>query len=406
MSFSQSVKEELCSVITDRDKEYACLYGMLLFCRRFSAEEIQFQTENRLAADMFSRLSDKIIGRSGTVAINETKKKNGSSLYSLTVPAEPDREELIFRFRISSSKLIHRIQEDIIDNNNVFAFLAGAFISCGSVTEPIKEYHLEFAVPFEELCTDLKKLLERLGIMSKYVERKGLYVLYFKGSEDIEDMLTLMGATKSSIELMNVKILKDVRNKANRIANCDAANIERTLKASEKQIEDIEYIMNTEGFESLTPELRNMAELRLENPDVSLKELGEMLDKPVGRSGANHRLKKLMEIADQIREDRAKRYIVDMGGKICGSCVYTGNTSGTGNHTENQLLFVVRTNGPRGIEKKLSNVGSASVYPASEAEEHFYMFDITEKMDIPAEDGYYIAEIICPAPFGDNIMGH
>ncbi|MEE0274228.1 MAG: DNA-binding protein WhiA, partial [Oscillospiraceae bacterium] len=223
-----------------------------------------------------------------------------------TVPAEPDREELIFRFRISSSKLIHRIQEDIIDNNNVFAFLAGAFISCGSVTEPIKEYHLEFAVPFEELCTDLKKLLERLGIMSKYVERKGLYVLYFKGSEDIEDMLTLMGATKSSIELMNVKILKDVRNKANRIANCDAANIERTLKASEKQIEDIEYIMNTEGFESLTPELRNMAELRLENPDVSLKELGEMLDKPVGRSGANHRLKKLMEIADQIREDRSR----------------------------------------------------------------------------------------------------
>ena len=306
MSFSQSVKEELCSVITDRDKEYACLYGMLLFCRRFSAEEIQFQTENRLAADMFSRLSDKIIGRSGTVAINETKKKNGSSLYSLTVPAEPDREELIFRFRISSSKLIHRIQEDIKDNNNVFAFLAGAFISCGSVTEPIKEYHLEFAVPFEELCTDLKNLLERLGIMSKYVERKGLYVLYFKGSEDIEDMLTLMGATKSSIELMNVKILKDVRNKANRIANCDAANIERTLKASEKQIEDIEYIMNTEGLESLTPELRNMAELRLENPDVSLKELGEMLDKPVGRSGANHRLKKLMEIADQIREDRSK----------------------------------------------------------------------------------------------------
>ena len=306
MSFSQSVKEELCSVITDRDKEYACLYGMLLFCRRFSAEEIQFQTENRLAADMFSRLSDKIIGRSGTVAINETKKKNGSSLYSLTVPAEPDREELIFRFRISSSKLIHRIQEDIIDNNNVFAFLAGAFISCGSVTEPIKEYHLEFAVPFEELCTDLKNLLERLGIMSKYVERKGLYVLYFKGSEDIEDMLTLMGATKSSIELMNVKILKDVRNKANRIANCDAANIERPLKASETQKEDIEYIMNTEGLESLTPELRNMAELRLENPDVSLKELGEMLDKPVGRSGANHRLKKLMEIAEQIREDRSK----------------------------------------------------------------------------------------------------
>ncbi len=304
MSFSQDVKEELCSVITDRDKEYACLYGMLLFCRRFGADEILFQTENKLAADMFLRLSDKVIGRKNIVEAAESPKKNGVILYSLRIAEERDREEIIFRFRISSRTLIHRIQEDIIDNNNVFAFIAGAFLSCGSITEPLKEYHLEFAVPFEELCADLKNVLERLGINSKYVERKGLYVLYFKGSEDIEDMLTLMGATHCSIELMNVKILKDVRNKANRIANCDAANIERTLKASEKQIEDILYIIDAGAFDDLTPELRNMAELRVENPDVSLKELGEMLDKPVGRSGANHRLQKLMQIAQQLREER------------------------------------------------------------------------------------------------------
>ena len=306
MSFSQNVKEELCSVITDRDKEYACLYGMLLFCRHFGADEILFQTENKLAADMFKKLSDKVIGRKDMISVTETPKKNGTVLYSLFVSEESDREEIIFRYRISSRSLIHRIQTDVIHNNNVFAFLAGAFLSCGSMTEPIKEYHLEFAVPFEELCTDLRDLIEGLGITAKYVERKGVYVLYFKGSEDIEDMLTLMGATHSSIELMNVKILKDVRNKANRIANCDAANIERTLKASEKQIADIEYIMNTDGLESLSPELRNMAELRLENPDVSLKELGEMLDKPVGRSGANHRLKKLMEIAESIRDSRER----------------------------------------------------------------------------------------------------
>ncbi len=299
MSFSQNVKEELCSVITDRDKEYACLYGMLLFCRHFGADEILFQTENKLAADMFKKLSDKVIGRKDMISVTETPKKNGAVLYSLFVSEESDREEIIFRYRISSRSLIHRIQTDVIHNNNVFAFLAGAFLSCGSMTEPIKEYHLEFAVPFEELCTDLRDLIEGLGITAKYVERKGVYVLYFKGSEDI-------GATHSSIELMNVKILKDVRNKANRIANCDAANIERTLKASEKQIADIEYIMNTDGLESLSPELRNMAELRLENPDVSLKELGEMLDKPVGRSGANHRLKKLMEIAESIRDRRER----------------------------------------------------------------------------------------------------
>lgn len=307
MSFSQNVKEELCTVITDRDKEYAFLYGMLLFCRRFSAEEILFQTENKLTAEMFEKLARRVIGGNDIVSLTRTPKKNGAVLYSLTVPRESDREEIIFRYRISSRALIHRIQRDVLHNNNVFAFLGGAFISCGSITEPIKEYHLEFSVPYEELCADLKALIEGLGISCKYTRRKGQYVLYFKGSEDIEDMLTLMGATRSSIELMNVKILKDVRNKANRIANCDAANIERTLKASEKQIEDIEYIMRTEGFDSLTPELRNMAEIRLENPDVSLKELGEMLDKPVGRSGANHRLKRLMEIAEEIRERRREK---------------------------------------------------------------------------------------------------
>ena len=305
MSFSQDVKEELCSVITDRDREFACLYGMLLFCRHFDAEKIVFKTENKLAADMFVRLSDKIIGHKNSVEVSELQKKNGN-LYSLCIPEESDREEIIFRFRISSRTLIHRIQRENIHNNSIFAFLAGAFLSCGSMTEPLKEYHLEFAVPFEELCSDLKELLEDLGIESKYVERKGVYVLYFKGSESIEDMLTLMGATKSSIELMNVKILKDIRNKANRIVNCDNANIERTLKASEKQIADIEYIISTTGLDDLTPELRNMAEVRLENPDASLKEICEMLDKPVGRSGANHRLKKLSEIADSIREDRGE----------------------------------------------------------------------------------------------------
>ncbi|MBQ5311934.1 MAG: DNA-binding protein WhiA [Oscillospiraceae bacterium] len=301
MSFSQDIKEELCQGINDRDKEYGCLYGMLLFCRRFDASEIVFQTENPLVRDMFIRLCGNVIN--GSVAQTEAKKRS-AVLYSLSVPEEADREEMIYRYRISSRSLIHRIQEDNITNNNVFAFLAGAFLSCGSMAEPMKEYHFEFAVPYRELCEDLERLLSRLGIVSRYVERKGVYVLYLKGSEAIEDMLTMMGASRASIELMNVKILKDVRNKANRIANCDSANIERTLRASQKQIEDIEYIMSAGGFDDLSEDLRNMALLRLENPDVSLSELGTMLDKPVGRSGANHRLRRLSEIAAEMREQR------------------------------------------------------------------------------------------------------
>ena len=304
MSFSHSVKKELCSVITDKDRKYCCLYGMLLFCRSFSPDRIVFQTENGQVSEFFCRLADDVLGGKNIVSVTKNEKKSGGALYSLSIPSEHFREEIIYRYRISSRTLIHRIQEDIIGNNSVYAFIAGAFLSCGSVTEPIKEYHLEFAVPYYELAQDLTKLLVSVGINAKYTERKNMYVIYLKGSEAIEDLLTLMGATMSSIDLMNVKIYKDVRNKANRIANCDSANIERTLRASDKQIADIEYISDTIGLENLPEDLINIAELRMEFPEMSLRELGEALDKPLGRSGANHRLKRISEIAEKLRAER------------------------------------------------------------------------------------------------------
>ncbi len=307
MSFSHSVKKELCSIITDKDRKYCCLYGMLLFCKNFTPDSITFQTENQLVCELFCRLTDDVIGGRNIVEVTETKKKNDITLYSLNIPSEHFREEIIYRYRISSRTLIHRIQRENIDNNSVFAFIAGAFLSCGSITEPIKEYHLEFVVPYYDLTQDLLSLLTEVGINAKYTERKNMYVIYLKGSESIEDLLTLMGATMSSIDLMNVKIYKDVRNKANRIANCDSANIERTLKASDKQIADIEYIADTIGLENLPADLINIAELRMEYPEMSLRELGENLDKPLGRSGANHRLKRISEIAETLREERNEK---------------------------------------------------------------------------------------------------
>lgn len=303
MSFSYSVKKELCGLMTDKDRKYACLYSMLLFCRTFSAESIVFQTENDEVCKLFCSLADDVIGTSGVVTVTENKKKNKTVLYVLEVTQECHREELIYRYHISSSSLIHRVIEENIDNNNVFAFVAGAFLSCGSVTEPIKEYHLEFAVPFSELTDDLLKILTSLGFNVKSTNRRNTDVIYLKGSEDIEDLITFMGATMSSIELMNTKIYKDVRNKANRIANCDAANIERTLKASDKQVEDIEYIIEKIGLENIPAELAEIAEIRLEFPEYSLRELGEALEKPIGRSGANHRLKKISEIAETLRNE-------------------------------------------------------------------------------------------------------
>ena len=158
------------------------------------------------------------------------------------------------------------------------------------------------AEPLAFLTRLIYNLIENYGIIPKQTERKNSQVVYIKESENIEDMLTLMGAVNSSLEIMNIKILKDIRNKINRAVNCDNANIEKTLRASEKQIEDIELIESTIGFGELSEDLREIAELRLENPGYTLKELGQALSKPISRSGANHRLARISKIAEDIRK--------------------------------------------------------------------------------------------------------
>ncbi|MGN0695304.1 MAG: DNA-binding protein WhiA [Oscillospiraceae bacterium] len=306
MSFSSTVKNEIAASVTGHEQKYACFYGMILFCRHFAPDNIVFQTENDITAEMFCTLADHVIGRKGVTETADSRKKDGVTLHQISIGKTEDREELIYKYHIYSRSVIHSIQDDIITESNVHAFLGGAFLSCGSMIEPLKEYHLEFVVPFPELAYEMLELLENVGIHAKIAERKTDRIIYLKDSEAIEDILTLMGAPKSSIELMNIKILKDIRNKTNRITNCDNANIERTLKASERQIEDIEYIERTVGLDYLSPDLQNAAEVRLDNPEVSLKDLGEMLDKPLGRSGVNHRLKKISEIANRLREERGE----------------------------------------------------------------------------------------------------
>ncbi|MCL2053317.1 MAG: DNA-binding protein WhiA [Oscillospiraceae bacterium] len=186
-------------------------------------------------------------------------------------------------------------------NNAAYASLSEAFLSFGSIAEPAKDYHLEFTPPTQSEAENLLKTLNGFGITAGLTERKGAYVVYVKNSEAIEDFLTMAGAPMAAVELMNVKIYKDVRNKANRIANCDTANIERTLKAAEKHTLDIEYISKTSGLGILPKSLKSIAKLRLENPEISLRELGELLDKPLSRSGVNHRLKRISEIAEGLR---------------------------------------------------------------------------------------------------------
>lgn len=185
------------------------------------------------------------------------------------------------------------------------AYLRGVFMVAGSVTNPEKGYHLEIAVTSEQYCRQLRKLVSSFGIEAKIVERKKYQVLYVKEGSLIVDFLNVMEAHVALMDFENVRILKDVRNSVNRQVNCETANINKTVTAATRQIEDIRYIECHKGFHQLNDGLREIAELRLDYPESSLIELGQMLSKPLGKSGVNHRLRKLSEIAEHMREQHS-----------------------------------------------------------------------------------------------------
>lgn len=272
---------------------------MILFSRRLSSEHICFQTESELSADLFKRLLHSVFRIDA--ACEKKMHKDGAAMYSYNIRGA-DSEGIFRTYRLSENK--RTIDSEIIATSSLGVFTAGVFFACGSVNDPAKEYHLEFAVPDDKLAEDLKTLLGDIGVTAKTAIRRGQFIVYIKGSESIEDTLTFIGAQQCTLEIMNVKIYKDVRNKANRIANCDAANIDKVVNAAMKQSEDIRYIAETEGLDSLTSELREVAEQRLENPGMSLKEIGESLSEPLSRSGVNHRFQKLSAIAARIRNER------------------------------------------------------------------------------------------------------
>ena len=182
------------------------------------------------------------------------------------------------------------------------AFIRGAFLSIGSMSNPEKGYHLEFVCENEQQAAQIQAALADFEIEGKVVQRKRYQVVYLKESEGIVELLNVMGAHQSLMSLENLRILKDMRNSINRKVNCEAANITKTVNAATKQIEDIMYIKEHYGFHNLSDQLREIAEVRLDYPDATLKELGEYLNPKVGKSGVNHRLRKLGELADRLRK--------------------------------------------------------------------------------------------------------
>lgn len=183
------------------------------------------------------------------------------------------------------------------------AFLRGAFLGCGSMNNPEKSYHFEWVAEDQSLRQTLAKLLDKSGLPVHEHVRKGQNVMYLKGAQQIADMLALMGASQAVLELENIRITKQMRAEANRASNCDEHNSERMLNAADEQIEAIKLISIQRGLFTLPPGLQEMARLRLEHTSLSLNELGQLMDPPVGKSGVNHRMRRLMDIAKEIRAE-------------------------------------------------------------------------------------------------------
>ncbi len=313
MSFSSEVKEEL-SHITGQEThckiaEMAAIIGL---CGKLGLEDgkysVVLHTENVAIARRFYTLMKEIFHFQPKVSATQHDFLKKNRFYMISV-----KESKMALHILKTVQLINNLgqvdEEFSIKDHQVLqrtccrrAFLRGAFLSAGSITDPEKNYHFEIACQVKERAEQIKELFDFFGLEAKIVVRKKYYVVYMKEGAMISDALNIMGAHIALMKFENVRILKDVRNSVNRRVNCEAANINKTVSAARKQMEDIEYIKSTVGLERLPEGLRDIAYARLEDPDATLKELGEMLPVPVGKSGVNHRLRKLGQIAQNIKE--------------------------------------------------------------------------------------------------------
>lgn len=298
MSFAGEVKEELLKTEKTACCEQSEARGLLLFGREFSLSCISLLTENSDIANAYSDAIRLFSGHTPKTEISPGGK------YKISVENKNINEAVlseVLSHGLNSKKqlTIGTIERDCCKA----AFVRGAFLAGGTVTNPDTEYHLEFSCPSKSLANDLLELIKQLGIEPKITKRAGNNIVYIKKSGDIEDMLSTMGATETAMVLMGAKMYKDVRNTINRRVNFENANIARSVEAAMRQYEAIKLIAEKQGLDSLPAELKETAELRLENPDISTGEIRKLLKEELSLSGLNHRFKKLMNIAREIKEN-------------------------------------------------------------------------------------------------------
>ena len=300
MSFSADVKNELLSFeIENECCLHAFAYGMMLFSRAFSYYDISLMTEHSGVAEKYCELMRTVC------KVTPKLTKSDAGKFKIEVQTQAERTKILKTFGYENKGGTLRLNwSNISDECCKTAFLKGAFLTCGTVNDPNKNYHFEFVVPYLNLSKDLKLFIsdyDELNVLPKTITRNSTYVIYFKDSESIEELLAAMGATNSALELMGVKMYKDVRNNVNRKLNFESANLDKTIDAAGRQVDAIRFIKNKVGLDYLNDELKELAKLRLENPEISLRELGGLLTKPIPRSGLNHRLKRICDIAEGLK---------------------------------------------------------------------------------------------------------
>ena len=314
MSFSISVKNELARIKLDKKHckiaELAGLVRMIGTIQMIGLNgyHLKFNTENAsIARRLFTILKELYDGDIEVmVRKNRQLKKNNNYLIVVNDLDVSKRILIDVGFLDKDNPSIfdqrYKIDENLISKRCCKrSYIRGAFLGAGSLNNPEKTYHLEFVTNDEGHAEDLSSIVNSFGLNSKIVKRKENHIVYLKESEQIADLLNIVGAYQSLLKLEDIRVLKDVRNNINRIVNCETANLSKTINAAMKQIENIRLIQEKNMFEKLPKQLREIAELRLDNPDASLKELGELLNPVVGKSGVNHRLKKLEQIAKELK---------------------------------------------------------------------------------------------------------
>ena len=298
MSFSSNVKQELCRLPISRRQEAAAeLYGILLYCNAFTADLIRITTESRDLADRLPRLMKKVAGFS----FDQEPDAEETGKLVFTVDSQEKIHKIFAQFGLSAAKdvTLHVNYGILEEDEERLAFLRGAFLSGGSVTDPAKRYHLELTTSHYKVSRETCALLLDAGFSPKETTRGGNSILYFKQSNLIEDFLTAIGAPVCAMGVMEAKVEKDLRNGVNRRVNCEAANVDKTVDAALEQRRAIQILRKSGALDELTPKLQEAAQLREAHPELSLSQLAALCDPPVTKSSLSHRLRKLIQLSQK-----------------------------------------------------------------------------------------------------------